>query len=175
MHAWTSARTTSGRPIWKAINNQVFWRTNELCGHARRNAKSTQSIADIIGNSTPDVDDSDDWVTTSETLFPSIEAGYEDVERIDLIERIHAQISDHLVSVATMRCEGCTNKEIAAATGIQKAPSISLGVLQTVGTQSTRQHRHHDLRPITQPSARCVNRSNQTITTFKGEDNVYSS
>lgn len=108
----------SGRPTWKAINNQVFWRTNELCGHARRKAKSTQSIADIIGKSTPDVDDSDDWVTTSETLFPSNEAGYEDVERIDLIERIHAQISDHLVNVATMRCEGCTNKEIAAATGI---------------------------------------------------------
>ena len=117
----------SGRPIWKAMNNQVFWRTNELCGHARRNAKSTQSIADIIGKSTPDVDDSDDWVTTSETLFPSIEPGYEDVERIDLIERIHAQISDHLVNVATLRCEGCTTRTSQQPPESQKAPSNITG------------------------------------------------
>ena len=129
--------------IWKAINNQVFWRTNELCGHARRNAKSTQSIADIIGNSTPDVDDRRRLGTTSETC--SIEAGYEDVERIDLID-IHAQISNHLVDVECVAKDAPTKRSQQPPES-QKAPSNITGTYKRP-RQSTRQHRHHDLRPI---------------------------
>ena len=107
----------TGMPLSEAINNQAFWRPRELCGDARRKARECQSITDIIGNNTPDDDEGDDWASASESMFPCAEPGYENIERIDLLDRLHEGLKQHLVDVAKLHSQGFSLREIAEVVG----------------------------------------------------------
>ena len=91
----------------RSITRRIGDRENSAETHDAK--PECQSITDIIGNNTPD-DEGDDWASASESMFPCAEPGYENIERIDLLDRLHEGLKQHLVDVAKLHSQGFSSR-----------------------------------------------------------------